>query len=155
MTTTIDSLKAAAPSQEDQEAAKTVSSFLSDHLKDQTEILIRVRKSRKEVTQRAVITPKVAQLIVQALEKVVPECAVQPVSDSDELSTQQAAEILNVSRPFVVKLIKEKKLPARKVGTHRRIRRSDLMDYMLREERAREKVLRDLTKQAQELGLGY
>jgi excisionase family DNA binding protein len=72
-----------------------------------------------------------------------------------ELSTEQAAEILNVSRPFVAKLVDEGKLPARKVGRNRRIRLEDLMAYKKRDDAAREKALAELAALSQELDMGY
>ncbi len=72
-----------------------------------------------------------------------------------ELSTQQAAELLNVSRPYVVQLIEDKKLPAHKVGTHRRIVLSDLLEYKRRDDAQRAEVMQQLADEAQELGLGY
>jgi len=72
-----------------------------------------------------------------------------------ELTTQQAAEILNVSRPFVIKLIEERTLPCKMVGTHRRVLFSDLMNYKRKMDADRLKVLEELAAQAQELGMGY
>jgi excisionase family DNA binding protein len=72
-----------------------------------------------------------------------------------ELTTQEAANLLNVSRPHIVQLIKSKKLPARKVGTHRRIRFADLQAYKACAEGARNEALDALAREAQELGMGY
>jgi excisionase family DNA binding protein len=75
-------------------------------------------------------------------------------SDSD-VSTQQAADILNVSRPHVVKLLEKGIIPYKKVGSHRRIKLQDVMTYdeKLRAQRSANLML--LAKQAQVLGLGY
>jgi excisionase family DNA binding protein len=72
-----------------------------------------------------------------------------------ELSTQQAADILNVSRPHIVHLVEKGEIPHKKVGTHRRIALNDLIDYQNKLEKTRAENLEFLATQAQELNLGY
>jgi len=72
-----------------------------------------------------------------------------------ELTTQEAADLLCVSRPFLIKLVEDGTIPHRKVGRHRRIRFDDLMPYKQRTDAARSEVLDELVAQAQELGMGY
>jgi excisionase family DNA binding protein len=81
--------------------------------------------------------------------------AVQISPVESELSTQEAADLLGVSRPFLVKLLEQGKIRFKKVGTHRRVELKDLQAYERKQKAIREKNLNFLAGQAQDLNLGY
>jgi len=72
-----------------------------------------------------------------------------------QLTTQEAANLLNVSRPYLVKLLENNALPFTKVGSHRRIALSDVLGYKRKQDEAADAAMQELADQAQELGLGY
>ncbi|WEF31649.1 helix-turn-helix domain-containing protein [Pseudoduganella chitinolytica] len=72
-----------------------------------------------------------------------------------ELTTQDAADLLNVSRPHLVKLLEEGALPFHKAGKHRRVRFADLMQFKAEREEASHHAMKALAEQARELKLGY
>lgn len=105
--------------------------------------------------QRVHLPASAVQMLMDILVNISQGNAVQVVPVHAELTTQQAADILMVSRPYLVKLLDEKKIEHRKVGSHRRIRYNDLLKFKEQEERARKAVLDELAAEAQELDMGY
>ena len=79
--------------------------------------------------------------------------AVVVVPINKELTTQEAADILNVSRPYLVKLLEQGDIPYVKTGAHRRIRFDDLMVYKARRDATRREALSRLTQMSEDLGL--
>ena len=72
-----------------------------------------------------------------------------------ELTTQQAADILNVSRPYLNKVLDLGDISHRKVGRNWRIKFSDLLEYKKQQERLSKDALEELADEAQELKIGY
>lgn len=92
-----------------------------------------------------------AMLFLEALRQVSQGNGVYIVPGHKELTTQEAADILNVSRPYVVKILDEGKIPFRLVGKHRRIRMIDLMTFKKADECEREKAYAELVALGQDM----
>lgn len=101
------------------------------------------------------LSPAVTEVLAKTLAYVAQGKSVIVTPEPTELTTQQAADFLRVSRPFLVKLLENNKIPFRKVGKHRRVRFEDLISYKQKIDQKRLKVLQQLTEQAQEIDLGY
>ena len=112
-------------------------------------------QSDDEAEEGIAIPASAFRLLTDILTQMAQGNAVTLIPVHAELTTQQAAELLNVSRPFLIRLIEEGKIPHRKVGTHRRIRFHNLMEYKRLVDQARLKALEELSAQAQQLGMGY
>jgi excisionase family DNA binding protein len=107
-------------------------------------------------TEASVAVPHEAfQILLDALGQLALGNAVKVVPVHAELTTHQAAELLNVSRPYLIVLLDAGKIPHRRVGTHRRIRFTDLMAYKKQDDAVRDAAVAELTRQAEDLGLGY
>lgn len=92
------------------------------------------------------LPPVVLQLLTEILAKVAADQPVSIVTPDTIFTTQQAAEMLNVSRPYVIKLIDEHKLHAEKVGRHRRIKASDLDNYRRRQQAEARAAAKEMTQ---------
>lgn len=101
------------------------------------------------------IPTKALHLLALILDHMAQGKAVSLVPTDSELSTQQAAQLLNVSRPHVVKLVEQGVIPFKKAGTHRRILLGDLLAYQARLKQQQQEALAFLSEQAQALHLGY
>lgn len=105
-------------------------------------------------TEDALVLPRAtAIMFAQILDLLGQGRGVQIIPKEVELSTQQAADMLNVSRPYLIGLLEAGEIPFRKVGRHRRIRFQDLMDYKRRDDLERLAAADDLAAISEELGL--
>jgi excisionase family DNA binding protein len=136
------------PNETDSELAATASRALARAAKDS----VRVRlDDETELTLPKSVTP----LLLHLLTEMAQGNAVTLIPVHAELTTQEAANLLNVSRPHLVRLLETQKIPFHKAGTHRRIKFTDIEAYKSQFESARREALDELARQAQELRMGY
>ncbi|MGE0465240.1 MAG: helix-turn-helix domain-containing protein [Steroidobacteraceae bacterium] len=101
-----------------------------------------------------VVLPAAAvRLLAALLTELAKGNAVTLMPHHAELTTQAAADLLNVSRPYLVNLLESGQLPHHKVGTHRRVRFADLMIYKRRRDAESEVALRELANLSQDMDL--
>ena len=147
---TYTSSEPAVPSDQDAILAREVSRALAGA--SDSALRVQVTAAGHEVTTFD-LPPSVARLLMDVLKEMAAGHAVSVVPLEAEITTQQAAELLNVSRPYVVGLVEKGTLPARMVGNQRRLPLQDVLAYKADNRAKRLKTLEELTALDQELGL--
>jgi excisionase family DNA binding protein len=143
-----------APTEKEAAVAKESSRRLSRLLGSAQEFRVQSRQAGQPGETVALPAPAV-RLLVEILSQMAQGNAVTLIPIHAELTTQQAADLLNVSRPFLIKLLEDGRLPYRRVGKHRRVRFSDVLAMKQHAEKQRDEALARLTAEGQELDMGY
>jgi len=140
----------------DQKIALLSAKILADNedqaIKNKDEVIKLSFQGSDEVVT---IPLKALQLLNSIINNMAQGKSIALMPTDAEVSTQQAAEILNVSRPHVIKLLEKGEIPHKKVGSHRRILLQDILKYESNFKSSRRKKLNALAKEAQQLNLGY
>jgi len=139
------------PTQEESLLSKESSRILAAHISHNVQRLKIVEADGSE--QDTIIPAAAYRLFVDILTQMSLGNAVTIIPIHAELTTQEAADLINVSRPFLIKQIEAGEIPHHKVGRHRRVRLTDLMEYKTRIDCEREEVLDELVELSEELGL--
>jgi len=130
---------------------RTLNAYLADGRETQHIQIVDARNQAHHIE----LPTTALRLLADVLTEMAEGNAVQVVPVHAELTTQEAADLLNVSRPHLVKLLEDGEIPFHRTGKHRRVRLADLMQYKEARMRASEATMAELTRLSQELGLGY
>jgi excisionase family DNA binding protein len=140
------------PSEADAVLAKETSRVLASHIRNSDPMELRIPDDPSP--EGMVKLPlSAARMLLRILEEMARGNAVTLIPVHAELTTQEAAEMLNISRPSLIQLLDEGKIDYRRVGTHRRVRFEGLMKYKRAAEAARRAALEELAAYDQELGI--
>lgn len=141
------------PTEHEARLAEETSRKLAAHFQTDEHVRIRLLGESGRASETLELPASAVRLLRDILEQMARGNAVTLLTIHAELTTQQAADLLNVSRPYLVQLLDERKIPYRKVGTHRRVRAEDVLRYERQMEQKRRDVLEELAAHDQELGL--
>lgn len=136
-------------------ALKSLEAFLDISKRIKTSRKTGVKIKVQETGEFIAIPKKALELLFFIVQNMSEGRSISLIPSDSEVSTQQAADMLNVSRPHLVKLLESGNIPFKKIGSHRRILLQDLIAYEENLANEREKQLDFLANQAQKLNLGY
>ncbi len=148
-----DPAEPTTPSEADARLAREAAGKLARQLA-KADGSMQLRITGPDGASETVTIPRAAfRLLVTILAEMARGSAVRLIPQHAELTTQEAAELLNISRPYLVRLLEEGRIPFHRVGTHRRVLFEDVMAYKAEHRRARSAALDELSRLDQELGL--
>lgn len=141
------------PTPAEVEQAKLSSRTLSKYA-DVERVQLSLRGSNGD-SDELVLPGHVLQILLDVLSEISQGNAISLIPYHQEISTQDAANLLNVSRPFLVRLLEEGKIPFRKVGAHRRVLLQDVLAYKEKTDHHRRQALDELAELSQQEDMGY
>ena len=141
----------APPSEKEAGLAARSSRLLVAALGEGETAKLRLIDAKQDIT----VPVSAIRLLVDILNEMAKGNAVSMIPIHAELTTQEAADFLNVSRPFFVKILENNEIPYRKVGVRRKVLFKDLLQYQEKSQRLSQQALDELSAQAQVLNLGY
>jgi excisionase family DNA binding protein len=139
------------PTEMDASLARETSRLLAPRLRSKAPLSFRVGDAAQEETLQ--LPAPAVKMLVRILEEMARGNAVTLIPVHAELTTQEAADMLNISRPSLIQLLDEGKIEYRKVGTHRRVRFDALMAYKRQADTERRAALAELAAYDQEIGI--
>ena len=135
------------PSEQERQAANQLRKIIAAQASDKLRVFDEKSKTSSEVT----LTPALSRLLIELLRHVSQGDAVTLVPVTQMLTTQQAADILNVSRPFLISLLERGDIDFTPVGRHRRVKATDLFEYKRKRDNKRGAALSSLAETDAEL----
>ena len=141
------------PSEREATIARTSKQLLSRYAREDQSLTVQVMDADHE--EPIELPAGAVSLLLDILGAMASGQGVTIIPEDAELTTVQTADILHVSRPFLIKLLEEGQIPYHRVGKHRRIRMEDVMNYKRAIDEQREAVLDQLVADAQKQDMGY
>ncbi len=145
--------KLVVPKPEDSRQADEILEKLSSHLSRARRVDLTLTASAG--VEHVPLSKRTLELLAEILRQTAAGNAVAIVPVLQDLTTQEAADLMNVSRPFLIALLEKGELPFHKVGSRRRIPLASVLAFKAKADEAREKALDLLAAHSQELKLGY
>lgn len=139
------------PDKAETENAEQLRKIVVSHINDDGSTTLSVSMHGGTV-QHLALLPAVTSSLLNVLELVSSGRGFQTIPIDSELTTQRAADLLNVSRPYLVKLLDEGEIPHVKTGRHRRVRANDLFAYKEKRDETRSNALSELARMDYEAG---
>lgn len=154
MQITLNDKSISIPTDQEISLAGESSRKLSAYIKSTNNPVFQLMKRGKQ-GETISIPVDALRLLIIILSQMAKGNAVTLIPVHAELTTQEAADLLNVSRPFLVNLLEEGKIPFRKVGSRRRVFAKDVLRYKEDTDKKRLEILEELANEAQKHNMGY
>lgn len=142
------------PATQEIDLARESSQKLAAYIKSTAHPVFQLLKKDKAI-ETVTIPANALQLLITILSQMAKGHAVTLVPVHTELTTQEAADLLNVSRPYLVNLLEAGTIPFHKVGSRRRVLTKDILRYKEKIDKARLSILEELANEAQKHNMGY